>query len=580
MKKLAIVIGLGLMLGGFNHPLQAQKLSKKEQARTEKMMARKQLERADVFFNKANKQRVLGNLEKAEDLYRKALVQNPLIDAAYYELARILRDKDQQEGALEQALKAVELDPENFWYNQLLANLYQDAGAYDKALEVYKKLVEQEPDKLELIEKLAMAYIYAGDYKGAIGQYNLIEEKIGVMEEVSLQKQRLYLSMNKVEKAARELENLIEAHPGESRYYAMLAELYMANNMENKALDAYLAISRIDPENPYIHISLSDFYRKKGDKENAFIELKKGFGNTRLDIDTKIQILLTYYTVTEIYSNLKEEAMELAEILVQAHPDDPKAFSMYADFLSREKRFEEARDAFRKVVVLDAGKYLIWESLLRVEIELNDMKALQKESLQTIELFPNQPLPYLFQGIALHQQEKYDAAVEQLETGMALVVGDEVIKTQFNLYLGDAYHAIKEYQKSDAAYDKVLLMEPDNSYVLNNYSYYLSLRNEQLEKAEMMSRKAVELDPENHANLDTHGWVLYMLGRYKEARRMIKKALDLGADKDGTVLEHYGDVLYQLGQTGDALEYWQKAKVAGGTSSRIDQKLKDKKLIE
>ncbi|MEJ7658772.1 MAG: hypothetical protein WKG07_03665 [Hymenobacter sp.] len=50
---------------------------------------------------------------------------------------------------------------------------------------------------------------------------------------------------------------------------------------------------------------------------------------------------------------------------------------------------------------------------------------------------------------------------------------------------------MKEYAKSDAAYDAALIADPANYGVLNNYSYYLSLRGEKLDKAKEMSGRTV-----------------------------------------------------------------------------------------
>ena len=59
----------------------------------------------------------------------------------------------------------------------------------------------------------------------------------------------------------------------------MLAELYMTAGNDDKALETYNKILKIDPENPYINISLSDYYRKKGDRAKSLEYLKAGFAN-------------------------------------------------------------------------------------------------------------------------------------------------------------------------------------------------------------------------------------------------------------------------------------------------------------
>jgi tetratricopeptide (TPR) repeat protein len=272
--------------------------------------------------------------------------------------------------------------------------------------------------------------------------------------------------------------------------------------------------------------------------------------------------------------------MELVGLLVEAHPNNPKSYSIYADFLVQSEMYEEAKAAFYKVIALDSSRFLVWENLLRVEAEIGDYKALQKDSRRTIDLFPEQPMGYLFNGAANIQNGNYEEAIRVLEQGSFFVVANDLLLAQFYAYLGDANNQLGDNDASDAAYDKVLLLDPNNSYVLNNYAYYLSLREDSLEKAEIMAKKAVQLDPENSANLDTYGWVLYKMKRYKEAKEWVKKALDSGGSKNPVLLEHYGDILYQMGDTDEAQIYWKKAKDAGKGSEFLDKKVEEGKLFE
>jgi tetratricopeptide (TPR) repeat protein len=72
-----------------------------------------------------------------------------------------------------------------------------------------------------------------------------------------------------------------------------------------------------------------------------------------------------------------------------------------------------------------------------------------------------------------------------------------------------------------------------------------------------------------------------MLGNYTEAEVWIKKAIDHPEKDSAVLLEHYGDVLYKLGRKDEAVEYWQKAKQAGGEASEfLDKKINDKKLYD
>ncbi|MFZ4800300.1 MAG: tetratricopeptide repeat protein, partial [Bacteroidia bacterium] len=206
--------------------------------------------------------------------------------------------------------------------------------------------------------------------------------------------------------------------------------------------------------------------------------------------------------------------------------------------------------------------------------------ALMNESARAIELFPEQPLLYLFSGISNIQANKTEAAIKALKTGVELVVDNDKLSIQFYTYLGDIYYKNKDYQKAFDTFDKILKLDTDNVYVLNNYTYYLSLQAEELDKAELMGRKLNDLKPNNSSYQDTYAWVFYKLGRYEEAKKWIIKAIDNGGSKNDIILEHYGDILYKLGEKENAYQYWQKAKLMGDGSEFLQKKIGDKKLYE
>lgn len=156
---------------------------------------------------------------------------------------------------------------------------------------------------------------------------------------------------------------------------------------------------------------------------------------------------------------------------------------------------------------------------------------------------------------------------------------DKQLLAQFYATIGDAQNQLKRYAASDSAYNKALELDPNNVYVLNNYAYYLSIRNTDLERAERMSKKTNDLEPDNNSYQDTYGWILYQMKKYDDAKIWVGKALENGGRSNGTLLEHYGDILYQLGDKENAIKYWEDAKKAGA-SELIDKKIMEKKLYE
>jgi len=551
----------------------AQKKNKKELSDTERV-------KVTAIFIEASKERLIGNPANAAELFKECLKIDPNNAAAMYELGTIYFNARKDNEAVELVSNAIKIDPKNEWYRLLLADIYSQLKKYDDSAKEYEELANDFPKKPEFLYEWASELLKGGKYEEAIKVYNRIENSIGVTEEISIQKHSIYISMKQGDKAADEIKKLIAAFPDNSRYLGILADLYLSQKKKDEVFEIYGKMEKMNPSDPLLHLSLANYYREKGDQDKSYEELKKAFQNPDLDIDTKINILMSYYMITEVNKELTSQALELTQILVEAHPKEGKAFAMYGDFLFREGKMKEAQEAFRTTIKLDTSKFLVWSQLLQVDYNLSDYEGLLKESNEALELFPTQALVYLFNGIANIQLKKYDDAIAILKSGVAYAKKDKQLSTQFYSLLGDAYNFEKKHNESDEAYEQALELDPENSTVLNNYAYYLSLRKEKMDKAETMSKKSNELEPGNSSFEDTYGWIMYQQGKFKEAKEWIDKSLKSSETQSGVVLEHYGDALWQLGEKEVAVEYWNKAKAAGGGSDLLEQKVSSRKLVE
>jgi tetratricopeptide (TPR) repeat protein len=176
--------------------------------------------------------------------------------------------------------------------------------------------------------------------------------------------------------------------------------------------------------------------------------------------------------------------------------------------------------------------------------------------------------------------EKYSEVVSTLDEGEAYVLDNKPLKIQFDLYRAEANYKMNKVQEAFKAFDEVIQLDPENWMAMNNYAYYLSLRNEDLEKAELMSGRAVKANPDNPTYLDTYAWVLFMRKDYSLAKFYMEIALKNGGDSNGTLLEHYGDILYMLGERDQAMEQWKKAIGMGESSELLNQKIKQQRYLD
>ena len=497
----------------------------------------------ELFFE-AEKQKNLGNPKEAQEIYLRLHKMDEDNATVSYELAQIYANEGNKEEAVYYGERAVAGDEENVWFLLLLTRIY---GAFDMTQQQVTALQQLVPlDSLnpDLHYELAMAHLRNGEPRKSIEQLDELEAIIGINEIISDQKKTIYLELGELENAALEIEKLIEAFPRNLNYYGSLAQLYRANGFDEEAFDIYQDMLRIDPDDPRVHLDLAQYYRDQGQFDSSLHHLTIAVKSPDLEIDQKVPVLLSLFDLSANDTNLRKEAYSMLETVVEQNQSDPKAYALYGDFLSRDGYDQEALKAYKTAVSLEEGsKFQIWEQILLIEVQNQLYDSLMVDAPKAVELFPNQPLPYLFAGIAFLVNEDAFEAVGYFEDGLNYVIGNNRLKEQFYAQLAAAYHELGEHEKSDSYFEKTLGINRNNASALNNYAYYLSVRNEDLDKALQMSIRSNQLMPGNGTFLDTWAWILYQQGKYAEALDKIEEALANGADNSAEVVDHYGDIL-------------------------------------
>ncbi len=550
--------------------------SAKQSAPRKELNEKERMQFARLFLD-GNKAKILGDYSEARKLFVKALDIDPGSGATHFELAKL----SAEQGDFEEAIKRTEIarasDLDNVWYAHFLAQLYAEVGKLEESVELYREITRQRPEELENYFNLANLLSASGKYKEALEIFEDIEDRLGPNEELSMQKQLIYLEQKDFKRALKEVEALIDADPSEVRYYGMKAEIYQQMGKDEEALELYELMHRENPGNGLVLLALYEIHRDKGNRDKADDYLKQAFESKELNVDVKVNILLNYLNVKTL-KNRRDFIISLGNALEKAHPEEAKSYAIQGDIYYNLNELEKSREKFREAINLDPNRPPIWQQILTLDSQLNDFDAMLSESEQATEYFPVQAIFYLFNGVAHMQKGNLDEAIEALEAGLGLVVDNDALAGQFYASLGDAYHEADRHEESDAAYENALEIDPSNPLVLNNYAYYLSLRSKNLEKAEKMAKKANDLAPNEASFQDTYAWVLYKRGNYRNARFWLEEALKNGGDQDPTVLEHYGDVLHALGQHPDAVRAWQQAIDAGGDEEALLEKIHDESI--
>ncbi|WP_242916097.1 tetratricopeptide repeat protein [Pontibacter liquoris] len=532
---------------------------------------------SEALFLDGLKYYMLEDYQQALQLFQKAYTITPHNAALNYKIGETYLMLKDAKAAVPFAQAAIAQDKKNAYYYLLLAQAQTEQKQYTEAAQAYNDLLKNVPNSEEYLFNLADLYLSQSRYDDALKTYERIEKQFGPLEQLLVSRQQIYLRQKNTDKAIAEGEKLLAANPTEVRYFLAQAELYNATQRPDQAIETINKALRLEPNNPFAHLMLSDLSRQKGNLPESAKQVKIAFASPELDIDTKVRILVDF--IRQLPNpDLEDISLQLADLTIQTHPEEAKAYAVAGDLQTIVGKKEVARNNYLQAVKRDNSHFKIWQQIVLLDAELGQSDSLVAHSEQALELFPNQAVFWFYNGTGQLIEKHYDRAVKALERGKTLSNGEAELVMQFNMQLGDSYNSLKNYPKSDEAYEAVLAQDADNEHVLNNYSYFLSLRNENLPKAKTMAERLITKFPNNPTYLDTYAWVLYKMGNYTEARKYLEQAVAISPE--ATMVEHYGDVLYKLGMKEEAVSQWQKAKLKGEASAYIDKKIKEKKLYE
>ena len=210
----------------------------------------------------------------------------------------------------------------------------------------------------------------------------------------------------------------------------------------------------------------------------------------------------------------------------------------------------EAESYCNKIIEVDPANMAARNKLIYIISMREDTKEVIRLAQQSIQFHPDKLIFRYYLAMAYYTENRDEECANLLKESMIISYEDDEAAIAENMYqiLGDVSHQLGRNADAYAAYDQCLAINPDNAGCLNNYAYYLSEENRDLDKAEAMSLKTVKENPNNPTYLDTYAWILYLQGRYEEANIYIEMAVkNLNPEEDNTViLDHQKSIQEKL----------------------------------
>ena len=531
----------------------------------------------DYDFIEATKLKMFGNLPDAASMLTRCVEVNPYDAAAHFQLAEIYAMVDDLNNALRYSRQAARYNPKNVWYKMQLANLYATGNDFDSAIVVFRQITDLQPNHPDLRYSLAALYLEQNQYRQALKELDKIEKTYGFTEELAIARYRVYSEKKDIKATETVLKKAIRMYPDELRFYGLLAELYSMTGREKEAQENYTKLLEVDPENALGLFSMIEFYRDYGNDARVMEEMQRMYDMKTIDPDLKIELYLQLSADSVFFKKHYRQMDVFIKQLYEKYPENFRVRLVNADRHLREKNFEGAKDDLLFITNRIQTNYFLWEQLFYLLHLLQDFETLYESTAVALTYFSDRFLFNFFHGLAASVLKKYDTAIDAylltIECMKKEKEPDRDVELQTYVFLGEACNEQKRYHESDEAFEKALAIDPNNPLILNNYSYYLSLREEKLNLAEKYIKRCIAMEPNSSTYLDTYGWVLYKLGRVDEAIIMIEKAMKNGGSDNPEIIDHLCELLTVAGRTDEAYHICKYAIELNNSKETVEEKM-------
>lgn len=552
--------------------------------------------RLDYFYQESARQKMLGNHVAAFDLLEHCFQICPdaaevLYDLALYRL--LLRQDSLAEGLLQ---RASALDPQNTHYTEALASFYLERRRTEQALPYIEQLSSLQPKRSDVLSQLVTIYSNLERPRDAIRALDRIEVLEGKMAAVSYRKYALYMGLNDEKHAFAELESLCKEYPHEMSYRLAIGNQLLKVGRTDEALKVYEQVRAIEPGNEQLRLSMLQYYRET-DADSLYVATRDSMlFAPATSGEMRVQLLRDFISdAIEQDSTGRQLVAATFDRLDSIQPRNLDLLQLRAAYLATYEKADESAfvAVMDRINELEPANTQALFYLIQYYGTHQDFPRLEDLCRRGVLTHSEELLCHFYLGVACYQQGKKLEALKAFQDGLVQKTEESrpaMVADLFSI-MGDVLHELGRDREAYAAYDSCLTYQDDNVGCLNNYAYYLSLQNEQLDKAEEMSYRTIRLEPTNKTYLDTYAWILFMKQRYSEAQHYIDRVCPPdSADSvlltdptvSGVVLEHAGDIAAQNGNVEQALRFWLLAQQAGGDglTALLPRKIKLRKYVK
>lgn len=509
----------------------------------------------------------------AREIWHRLIAEDSTYAPALYYLYRL--EEDGIEG-LKYAHRAYASDTTNRWYAQAYAGGLIATRKYSQAMSAYRRLLRLSPTDIEAYHALALLYSYNKMPYSAISILDSAELRTGYNPYLGEMKLHLLLDTRQYDRAIATGIKCVEEQPYDPHARINLAEAYEVAGRDSLARVTLDDAFKIDTTNVATLQALSGYYERKGDVRRMLDYEERLLADKSISVEDKLRRVEVFTSNRAFYTKNYIRIGSIIQRLTIAYPNNRAVVDCYAGHMIALGDVEQAAEYLKRHLANNDSTVQHYIELLQIYHFLERKEDMFELLEEAFGRYPHSIEIISFAGFVASERNMHSDAIEYFKHGLD-VCADDSERSLLWGYIGDTYHEMGCDNKAFKAYRKALAYDPDNISVLNNYAYFLSLLDKDLELALQMAERVIALEPGNATYIDTYAWVLHRLGRNEEAKSAMSQALSLSAQREASLLVHYADILWVLGEKFMADTYWKKAVNQGFDKEALDKHISELK---
>ncbi len=500
-------------------------------------------------------------------LYDSTSVDIPLAMARDY---LVLGKRDAGIAYLNTALR---INPEDLEAMSLLAQVYLQGRQLEQADSVYASMLKVQPGDAEALRGRGMIAQDREQFDNAIGFYQKYLDGAAAPElDIQTALADSYLQNGDVEKGEKLYLDMLKDDPDNAVALTRLGMISESKADTSSAVKYYQKAVALVPTLTEAVGRLGNILLARKDWSAAEDLFRRTIEADSTDVNGWLGLGTVLVT-----KGRTDSAKTVYRDAIEQFPQDARARMNLGQLSLEDGEYDAAFQAFKPVTELYPDNPAGWLQCGRALLSADSLEQAAAYFKEALERDRNSFFANYFLGSTLLQLGRNLESVPYLERCLEMVA-DPVRQVPIMGSLASAYDAIGRYAVSDSLYQKALSLDPNNSTILNNYSYSLSQRGLQLPKALEMVLKALKQEPENGAFLDTAGWIYHLLGDNAKALDYLEQAWAV-RNISAEVADHLADVYAVTGKMDKAVQFWRESLKLDPDNEIIRAKL-DRAAVE